>query len=224
MNLTALNHHLKPLDKYLNDNTISEIMINNEKEIFIEKSGIIENIKAPDLTNNHLNILTKLIANYNGKDLNKDNPSISGVLPNKERVQIVTKPISANNDYILSIRKQTLKNVSLDDYQYNIDCQQFIKDAIKDKLNILISGGTNTGKTTFLNACLLEIPSNERIITLEDTREISTIHKNQVNLIAAKETMTDLLETSLRLRPDRIIMGEIRGIEAASFIISYKFS
>lgn len=102
---------------------------------------------------------------------------------------------------------------------------QFLKNAILLKKNILISGGTSTGKTSFLNACLKEIPHHERIITLEDVREINIPHENKVNLLAskgeqgiAKVTMVELIEASLRLRPDRIIMGELRGREAADFI------
>jgi len=237
MNLITINHHLKPLDIYLNDNNISEIMINNESELFIEKHGLIERIENNLITNNYLQILTKLIANYNQKDLDKNNPHLSGVLPNKSRIQIVTNPIVANNQFALSIRKETIQNVKLDDYDFKkIDSNyknkfklnlannvnDFIKDAIKNKQNILISGGTSTGKTTFLNSCLNEIPLNEQIITLEDTRELKAPHLNQLNLLASKEisniTMIDLLEISLRLRPDRIVMGEIRGVEAASFI------
>ena len=93
------------------------------------------------------------------------------------------------------------------------------------KKNILISGGTSTGKTTFLNACLKEIPHDERIITLEDVREVKISHHNKVHLLASKgeqgtarTTMTQLIEASLRLRPDRIILGELRGKEAADFI------
>tara|TARA_R110000868_G_scaffold403175_3_gene680230 strand:+ start:626 stop:1576 length:951 start_codon:yes stop_codon:yes gene_type:complete len=237
MNLTTLNHHLQPLYNYLNDNTVSEIMINNEKELFIEKEGIMQRIENNLITNNYLQIITRLIANYNQKDLDKNNPSISGILPNQARVQIVTSPIVANNQFALSIRKETVEDVSLDNYDFkksdtsyknkfklnlNSNVNEFLKDAINKKQNILISGGTSTGKTTFLNSCLKEIPTNERIITLEDTKEIKAPHLNQVNLIAAKEntniSMTDLLEISLRLRPDRIVIGEIRGTEAASFI------
>ncbi len=102
---------------------------------------------------------------------------------------------------------------------------QFLKEAVLLKKNILISGGTSTGKTTFLNACLKEIPPHERIITLEDVREVDIPHENKVHLLAskgeqgiAKVTMVELIESSLRLRPDRIIMGELRGSEAADFI------
>lgn len=101
----------------------------------------------------------------------------------------------------------------------------FLKAAIVAKKNILVSGGTSTGKTTFLNACLKEIPSDERIITLEDVREVDIQHRNKVHLLASKGgqgrskvTMSQLVEVCLRLRPDRIIMGEMRGAEAADFL------
>ena len=105
------------------------------------------------------------------------------------------------------------------------DVQQFLSLAVKSHQNIVISGGTSTGKTTFLNALLQEIPMDERIITIEDTREVNAPHGNLLNLIAAKgdqgrslATIQDLLEATLRLRPDRIILGELRGKEAYTFL------
>ncbi len=97
--------------------------------------------------------------------------------------------------------------------------KKFIENAIQFKKNIIISGGTSTGKTTFLNTCLNQINKNERIITIEDSREVLTHHPNQVNLISSSDiSMQDLLQTSLRLRPDRIIVGEIRGKEVLNFL------
>jgi type IV secretion system protein VirB11 len=105
------------------------------------------------------------------------------------------------------------------------DWDTFIRTAILKKKNIVVSGGTSSGKTTFLNACLREIPSQERLVVLEDTRELEVPHQNQVQLLAskglqgeAKVTMQDLVQASLRLRPDRILMGEIRGAEILDFV------
>jgi type IV secretion system protein VirB11 len=152
------------------------------------------------------------------------------------------------NTIALSIRRQTLHEMSLTDWAVSwsppssspegerarldssrdFDGQEeridFIRTSVANRKNILISGGTSSGKTTFLNACLKEIPAHERIITIEDAREVHPPHPNRLHLIAsrgdqgrAKVTTQQLLEASLRLRPDRIILGEIRGTECVTY-------
>jgi type IV secretion system protein VirB11 len=167
------------------------------------------------------------------------------------RIQVVFPPACESGTVAISIRKQTIMNLDLDQYEAigafqntlvkhelnPVDkklrdllnagaVKEFIKQAVLAKKNIIISGGTSTGKTTFFNATLKVIPATERVITCEDAREIMVPHlPNRVHLLAskggqgrAKVTMQDLIEACLRLRPDRLMLGELRGAEAFSFL------
>jgi type IV secretion system protein VirB11 len=196
-----------------------------------------------------------LIAGENHQGLDEKNPLLSGSLLDGLRVQLVLPPtsgfptLSIRRKVVrnLSLKDYEHSNFYHDANPFDIDETHFkalpasekeliklyaqknwgafIQRAIELKKNIVISGGTSSGKTTFLNACLLHIPLTERIITLEDTREIDIPHPNQVNLLATKGgqslanvCMQDLVQCCLRLRPDRIIMGEIRGKEIMDFV------
>lgn len=254
----ALHHYLAPLAVWLNDPAVSEVSINAPEEVFIERGGMITQHHVAALHHYWLQGLADLIARFSGQRLSEVEPLLSAQLPGGHRIQIIIPPACEPEKIILSIRKQVLHDMSLDEYtamnaftntkphpikshRQHVpsdaddellaelfsqgDYLQFLKLAITTKKNILISGGTSTGKTTLLNACLKEIPHDERIITLEDVREVNISHHNTVHLLAskgeqgtAKATMTQLIEASLRLRPDRIILGELRGKEAADFI------
>ncbi len=256
-NTTALEEYLKPLEAILNDPKVSEISINIPHLVHIEKDGLIIDKYVDELTYYHLDGLTDLIARYTDQRLSKKEPLLSATLPDGHRIQIIKPPACESGTIALSIRKQVIKNLDLQDYvelgafektqsfrlkhtpiQEAHDAQdkelqtlykqkqyiEFLQQAIKRKKNIIVSGATSTGKTTFLNACLKMIPLDERIITLEDVREVQIPHINKLHLIAskggqgtAKVSMHELIEASLRLRPDRIIMGELRGAEAADF-------
>ena len=246
---------LAPLEPWLNDAEVSEILLNVPGEIWAEKKGQLENAKVPELTPMHLTRLFQLVANENHDKITAVTPLLSGSLSDGSRVQLVVPPTAKHHAF--SIRRKTVNNFTLDNYnQQNFYSQavvanledesidalpeseknlielfayeqwdEFIKSAILLKKNIVISGGTSSGKTTYLNACLRHIDNSDRIITLEDTREIETPHPNQVQLLAskgeqgmAKVTMQDLVQCCLRLRPDRIIMGEIRGAEIMDFV------
>ncbi|RAP34634.1 P-type DNA transfer ATPase VirB11 [Legionella quinlivanii] len=243
---------LQPLSPWLNDASVSEVLINRPREVFVEQQGTMQVHSVPALDSLHLKRLFGLIANENKQLLNEVHPLLSGNLMDGSRVQLVIPP--AARHYTLSIRRQTVASRHLSDYEehfyrnakpylidgnksletdsdtqllafYRKQCwPEFIESAILAKKNIVISGGTSSGKTTFLNACCQRIPQHERIITLEDTYELRLPHSNQVNLLAPKtksETalcMQDLVQCSLRLRPDRLMMGEIRGREILDFI------
>lgn len=246
---------LSILSPWLNDKTVSEIMANRPGEVFIEKHGQMMRHELPELTRPYLRRLFTFIANESGQILDEAHPLLSASLYDGTRVQLVIPPVAAH--YTLSIRRQSIHQLSLPDYQQQgffkqgkafflggetmhapsdehllslydeKDWPGFLKQAVLARKTILISGGTSSGKTTFLNALLQEIPGHERIITLEDTREVSIPHANQVSLLAskgaqgkAKVSMQDLVQSCLRLRPDRIIMGEIRGAEILDFISS----
>ena len=247
-----LTRYLHPLRPWLDEAGVSEISVNVPGKVWIEAAGKPrEEFEVPDLTADLLAQLSRQIAASTDQLINEEKPLLSAALPTGERVQVVAPP-AAPNGYALSIRKQVLKSMSLDDYakqgafhmtqltkdmdisdevkalQLALkkgDVQKFLSLAVRTHQNIVISGGTSTGKTTFLNALLQEIPMDERIITIEDTREVNAPHGNLLNLIAAKGdqgkslvTIQDLLEATLRLRPDRIILGELRGKEAYTFL------
>lgn len=257
---------LFPLKDFLEDELVSEILINKPEEVFIERQGELLPFAAPILTPQYLRRLFILIANENKQSLSQDSPILSGNLQDGSRVQLVIPPVAQFET--LSIRKFTIKELGFDEYASQCffaatktsslnfsnshgliagsigfnpsnpkdsnlqtlyeekNWQEFITQAIYQKKNIIISGGTSSGKTTFLNSCLAKIPLHERLITLEDTYEIQAPHKNIVRLKALKTTgervaltsMQDLVQASLRLRPDRLIMGEIRGQEIFDFV------
>lgn len=239
---------LAPLQDFLDDDEVSEILINRPQEVFVERAGKMLRFDLPVLTSQYLRRLFILIANENKQMLSDSSPLLSGNLEDGSRVQLVI-PEAASYE-TLSIRKFTLQQLSFEDYsqhgffnhaqgQSSDKTEQtlktlyqeknwpsFLKHAILAKKNIIISGATSSGKTTFLNSCVGLIPMNDRLIILEDTYEIKVSHQNVVRLKALKSmadkqngiTMQDLIQASLRLRPDRIIMGEIRGREIFDFV------
>ena len=257
-NTIALEEYLKPLNEYLQDQTVSEILVNRPQSVFIERKGCFEESANDALNMRHLMGLTNLIARYSGQRLSEKEPLLSGQLPSGHRIQIILPPATTQDRLVISIRKQTINDVSLQDYaslhafdhtqpcyltshrqtqpiksedKELVDCFQqkdyvrFIELAVQRKKNILISGATSTGKTTFLNACLKSIPHHEHLVTLEDVAELKPSHRLHTPLFTSKGlqgvsqvTMQELVQASLRIRPDRIIMGELRGAEAADFI------
>lgn len=248
---------LSLLEPWLKDNEVSEILVNRPQEVFVEKRGLLVSQEVSALTERVLRNLMQLIANENQQTFSDKAPLLSGSLYDGSRVQLVSPPTARHytlsirrkvvSNFTLDNYKQsnfydkaiaaeieTADYDSLPDtekalitYYQKKDWDGFIRHAIHAKKNIVISGGTSSGKTTYLNACLREIPVHERIITLEDVREIDTHHPNLVQLLAtkgeqgiAKVSMQDLVQCCLRLRPDRIIMGEIRGREIMDFVSS----
>ena len=183
--------------------------------------------------------------------VSREHPLLSATLPGGERVQIIAPP-ATRGPLAMAVRKQVVADLRLSDYEKNgafaglrtggsseadvLDARlssllaegrtrEFLSLAVQNRKNIIVSGGTSTGKTTFLNALLKEIPAEERLILIEDTPEIQMDHPNGLGLLAvrgelgeAQVTTNDLVQASLRMRPDRIILGELRGSEAASFL------
>lgn len=257
-NTIALEEYLKPLERLLCDDSISEILINRPCSVFIEKKGFFEEQENALLDMRHLLGLANLVARYSDQRLNEKEPLLSGQLPSGHRIQIILPPATAQSRMVVSIRKQTIENIGLADYlalnsfshtkmgflpshrqnqSVTEDNQklaqllhekqfiEFLTQAVRQKKNILISGATSTGKTTFLNACLKAVPLHEHLVTLEDVPELKPHHRLHTPLFTSKGlqgvasvTMQDLVQASLRIRPDRIIMGELRGAEAADFI------
>lgn len=256
MSITALQTYLAPFEDIFNMEGVSEISINGLAdrevgEVWVEQYGDMHSKMVDGIDARHLRSLALLIAQSTEQMISEEAPLLSATLPQGYRVQVVFPPACADSGIAFSIRKQTIVDFDLDKYEalgafqstevverenpVDIELQDmldkgniknFLIKALLAKKNIVISGGTSTGKTTFMNALLKELPKEERIITCEDAREIMISHiPNRVHLLAskggqgrAKITTQDLIEACLRLRPDRIIVGELRGAEAYSFL------
>lgn len=250
-NFAALETFLLPLHAIFAEDGVSEVSINKPGEVWVECKGDMSSHVVPELTLEHLLNLGRLIAQSTEQLISEEKPLLSATLPNGYRIQVVFPPACEVGTVAMSIRKGMQLQLTLDDYKkmgafdsttsvetqnpiiktlldylHNNQIEEFLDASVKSKQNIVISGGTSTGKTTFTNAALLAIPTDERIITCEDAREIKLPqHKNRLHLLASKGgqgranvTMEQLIESCLRLRPDRIIIGELRGAEAFSFL------
>ena len=250
-NFEALDVYLKPITLILSKEGIAEISINYPNEAWVEKKGDMFKVDLPGYDLKHLKSLARLIAQATDQKISEEQPLLSATLPAGHRIQVVFPPACENNTVIMSIRKPSDLKWTLEDYEKmgafdstSVGAvkdesvavlskllkagmiKQFLYKAIFSRKNIIISGGTSTGKTTFTNACLRAIPRVERLISVEDAREIDlSLHPNRVHLLASKGgqgranvTTQDLIEACLRLRPDRIIVGELRGAEAFSFL------
>ena len=247
-----LNRALEPLRPFLDDSQVVEISINSPGQVYVERLGSanMEHYEMPELTADEIVNIGERVAATTNQFINRSSPILSAALPTGERIQVVLPPAAANGGAV-SIRKQVISNFTLDDYRDQGSLDQvtvavgglsetdhalidqlsakdiygFIRTAIVNRVSVLISGGTSSGKTTFLNACLKSVDPHERIITLEDTRELFPPQNNALHLLAsrgdqgtANVTIQSLLEASLRMRPDRLFVGEVRGSEAFAFL------
>lgn len=242
-----LGSYLAPLAPFLAREDITDIYINRPGELWIETlDGTTQRSELPALTTVVLSRLARQIAATSAQGVSREHPLLSASLPDGSRVQVALPP-ATRGDIAIAIRKHVTIGMTLDDYAQagafggikignppaleadapspSDDPMQLLRNAVHGRKNILISGGTSTGKTTFLNALLHEIPRDERLILIEDTAELHLTHANAVGLLAARSplgeaevTTEDLLIASLRMRPDRIILGEMRGKEALTFL------
>ncbi len=247
-----LEAYLSPLQTWLDRTDVTDILINAPGEVWVETlGGEAERHAAPELTDIVLRRLAGQIAAGAHQGVNRETPLLSASLPGGARVQIIAPP-ATRGPMAVAIRKHVVNDLSLQDYaeasafdgarrgtldgpsEIDLELQaaldagrivEFLRSAVVHRKNIIVSGGTSTGKTTFLNALVKEIPAKERLIVIEDTPEVRLQHANAVGLIAARGEQgearintEDLLQASLRMRPDRIILGELRGAEAYSFL------
>src|SRR6202789_636867 len=215
---------LKTIEHLIPDDAISEVMINGPDRVFIERKGFIERASGITLGERALTVAVKNIARRLGDDISEANPILDSRLPDGSRVAAVIPPCSLGG-VTLTIRKFNARRFELDDLisAQTLDRQlaNVLEDYVLGRGNILLSGGTGTGKTTLLTALGKFIPPEERILLIEDTSEIQLRHENLVRFEARREqngtpavSIRDLLKASLRHRPDRILLGEIRGGEA----------
>lgn len=247
-----LRSYLEPLSGMLERADVTDIYVNRPHELWIETvGGAIERHAAPALDEATLARLARQIAALSHQGISREHPLLSATLPDGARVQVVAPP-ATRAGHALAIRKHVEPDLSLGDYvasgalaetatrtrleKKSVDGELhalldagdiagLLAAAVKARRNILISGGTSSGKTTFLNALIREIPVEERLIFIEDTPELTLRHPNAIGLLAARSalgeahvTANDLVAASLRMRPDRIILGELRGEEAFAFL------
>lgn len=247
-----LRSSLAPLIPALARDDVTDIFVNRPGELWVESTGgNIERYDCPELTEHLLWQLARQVAAWNHQGVSREHPLLSASLPDGSRIQVVAPP-ATRGSIAIAIRKHVASGLSLNDYigagnfndtvvgsENNTNepqtriavalAERRIADALRlavtARQNIVISGGTSSGKTTFLNALMREISPAERLVTIEDTPELQVLHANAIGLIAvrgllgeAQVSANDLVSASLRLRPDRIILGELRGTEAFAFL------
>jgi type IV secretion system protein VirB11 len=242
---------LAPLLPILARPNVTDIYVNRPGECWVETlGGGIERIEMPDLDAARLWQLARQIASLSHQGISREHPLLSATLPDGGRIQIVAPP-ATRGDMAIAIRKYVVEGMGIGDYltsgafnaatlTHGINAARsspmpkdespaglarWLGDLVRSRANIMISGGTSSGKTTFLNALLREIPEEERLIVIEDTPELQLPLDNAIGLVAvkgdlgeARVTTDDLLQAALRMRPDRIIVGELRGVEAYAWL------
>jgi pilus assembly protein CpaF len=218
-----------PLEPLLRDDSITEVMVNNFDRIFIERSGKIEHTNATFVDNAHLmRIIDKIVSSV-GRRIDESSPMVDARLPDGSRVNAIIPPLSLKGP-TLTIRKFSRDPYGMDELisfgTLTPKAAQFLAACVKGKLNILISGGTGTGKTTTLNAMSAYVPGDERIVTIEDAAELQlqqehviTLESRPPNIEGQGEIrIRELVRNALRMRPDRIIVGEVRGPETVDML------
>jgi pilus assembly protein CpaF len=217
--------YLRPIENLILDPEISEIMLNSPSDIFIEKQGVIEKVQGITIPNDQLRVAVQNIARSLGDDISEEKPILDSRLPDGSRIAAVLPPCSIHG-ITLTIRKFNTRSFTIDDLirigTITEPMASLLQNAIIERKNILISGGTGTGKTTLLNILADFIPEEDRLLVIEDTAEIHIRKPNLVRFEARRQqgpkipavTIRDLLKASLRHRPERTILGEIRGEEA----------
>jgi type IV secretion system protein VirB11 len=235
-----LNAYLGPFRRWLDRDDVSEIIVNARGEVWIEQAGDISltKVDAPEIDDVLIRRLAEQVARATHQGISRERPLLSATLPEGARVQFIA-PSATRSGWAMAIRRHRLVDLPLTAYAGGASLDEplrrpldpaadpiaYLSKAVRDKRTILVSGGTSSGKTTFLNALLREVPESERVILIEDTPEIRLHGQASLGLVAvkgelgeARVTADDLLQASLRMRPDRLVLGELRGTEAVSFL------
>jgi pilus assembly protein CpaF len=215
---------LKPIEHLIADDSVSEVMVNGSDRVFFEKDGFLQQAQGVSIGDRALMVAVKNIARRLGNDISEANPILDSRLPDGSRVAAVIPPCSLDG-VTLTIRKFNTRHFEMEDLIRAGTLDQPLANRLEDyvlsRRNILISGGTGTGKSTTLGILAKFIPKDERILLIEDTSEIHLAQPNLVRFEARQEQdgvrpvpIRDLLKAALRHRPDRILLGEVRGSEA----------
>jgi len=218
-----------PLEPLLRDDDVTEVMCNNWDQIFIERDGKIERTQTSFADNAHLLRIIDKIVSQVGRRVDEASPMVDARLPDGSRVNAIIPPLSLKGP-TLTIRKFSRDPYTMDDLiQFGTltpKSAQFLAACVRGKLNVLISGGTGTGKTTTLNALSAFVPGDERIVTIEDAAELQLQQEHVITLEArppniegqGEVRIRELVRNALRMRPDRIIVGEVRGAETLDML------
>jgi pilus assembly protein CpaF len=218
-----------PLEPFLRDDSITEIMVNAFDNIYVETHGKLERTRATFVDNGHLLRIIDKIVSQVGRRVDEASPMVDARLPDGSRVNAIIPPLALRGP-TLTIRKFSRDPYTMDDLikfgSLTPKAAQFLSACVKGKLNILIAGGTGTGKTTTLNAVSAFIPDDERIVTIEDAAELQlqqdhviTLESRPPNIEGSGEIrIRELVRNALRMRPDRIIVGEVRGAETLDML------
>jgi type IV secretion system protein VirB11 len=243
-----LQSYLEPLRHWIEAPDVTEILVNRPQEIWVERTGAsaMERHDVPELNAGLLGRLSHQIARSSFQGINRETPLLSATLPGGVRVQIIAPP-ATREGVAVAFRKHVLNDVDVrqfvaqtsmasaaskaDDKLHmeglvaKADMAALLDFVVKNRKTVLISGGTSSGKTTLLNALLKEVPQTERLVVVEDAPELRFTHPNAIGLVAvagnqgeAIVTTDDLMRASLRMRPDRLIVGELRGPEVITFM------
>ena len=218
-----------PLERYLNDDSVTEVMVNGPTHVYVERDGQVERVTSGFIDANHVRrIIDKIVVEV-GRRVDEANPMVDARLPDGSRVNAVIHPLSIGGPF-LTIRKFAKDPFQIDDLiGFGTLCPEVIPlldAAVRGRLNIVVSGGTGTGKTTLLNVLSSFIPANERVVTIEDAKELQLRQEHVLPLEARASniegkgaiSIRDLLRNSLRMRPDRIVVGECRAGEALDML------
>jgi pilus assembly protein CpaF len=218
-----------PLERLLADDTVTEVMVNGPAHVFVERAGKLERTPTRFVDDAHLMRIIDKIVSQVGRRVDEASPMVDARLPDGSRVNAIIPPLALNGPTV-TIRKFSREPYTINDLitfgSISPRGAQFLGACVKGKLNVLISGGTGTGKTTMLNAISAFIPGDERIVTIEDAAELQlqqehviTLESRPANIEGQGEIrIRELVRNSLRMRPDRIIVGEVRGAETLDML------
>ncbi len=218
-----------PLEDLLADPNVEDVMINGYKDVYVSKMGRMERVQAPFVDNAHLLRIVRRILAPLGRRLDESSPMVDARLPDGSRINVIISPL-ARDGVVVSIRKFRSTPLRAEDLMglgtFDARVYELMQEAVRKRCNLVVSGATSTGKTSMLNVLAEFIPAGERLITIEDTAELQLNHHHVVRLEsrpgghegAGAISIRDLVKNSLRMRPDRVVVGEVRGAEVLDML------